>query len=234
MLEAEVRQRVPLHHPALAGDKEALLGGRDARDRILRPRHGRHEALLVVEARAGREGLVDVEHHLHPALRAADGRGGREAAVRALRPVLYAVAVHPDVDHVLGRHDRVGVRHRDVRRLDVEVLGVHRAADVVADDDDVLTAGVVGLRDQGAVLLGRADVLHVLDVLRVLLVAVRVPEDDDVLASLFLQDRVHEGLREEAPEVVRPDVREEDVGVDGDGQPQAVPLPRDGAQVVAG
>ena len=76
--------------------------------------------VLVADARAGREGLVDVEHHLGPAPGAADGRGGPDAAVRPLP--LDTVAVHPHVDHVLGRHDHVRARHRDVQRLDADVL----------------------------------------------------------------------------------------------------------------
>mmetsp|Transcript_12200 Transcript_12200/g.31337 ORF Transcript_12200/g.31337 Transcript_12200/m.31337 type:complete len:210 (+) Transcript_12200:2734-3363(+) len=61
----------------------------------------------------------------------------------------------------------------------------------------------------------------------------RVPEDDDMFTPLLLQDSIHQGPREVAPQIVGPDVREEDVRVHGDGEPQAVALPGDRAQVGA-
>mmetsp|Transcript_114283 Transcript_114283/g.328311 ORF Transcript_114283/g.328311 Transcript_114283/m.328311 type:complete len:219 (-) Transcript_114283:1028-1684(-) len=218
-----MRQGVALHEATLARHEEALFRGRDAGDRVLRRRDRGHEALLVVHACARGEGLVDVEHHLRAALVAdAEHRSGGGEVVGLLRD---AAAVEPDIDDVVRGHDDMRVRHGYVEGLDVQVLRVHRAADVVADDDDVLPARVISLRHQHAILVRRSDVRDVLDVLGVLLVALGVPEDNDVLAALLLKHGVDESVREVAPQVVRPDVSEIDVRVHGQGQPQAGALP---------
>mmetsp|Transcript_49748 Transcript_49748/g.113225 ORF Transcript_49748/g.113225 Transcript_49748/m.113225 type:complete len:360 (+) Transcript_49748:237-1316(+) len=72
-----------------------------------------------------------------------------------------------------------------------------------------------------------------LDVLGVLLVALSVPENDHVLAPLFLQHSIDECVREVAPKVVRSDVRKEDVGVNRKREPETIAFPRDGPQVEA-
>mmetsp|Transcript_3001 Transcript_3001/g.9056 ORF Transcript_3001/g.9056 Transcript_3001/m.9056 type:complete len:321 (-) Transcript_3001:1262-2224(-) len=149
-LDAEVRQGVALHHAGFAGHKEALLRGGDAGDGVLGRGHGRHEALLVMQASAWGKRLVDVEHHLRAPLVAAKHACQLAVAAGMLGDT---VPVHPDVHDVLGGNDDVRVRHRNMDRLDVEVLRVDRAADVVAHDDDVLSARVVGLRDQNAKLV---------------------------------------------------------------------------------
>mmetsp|Transcript_129047 Transcript_129047/g.373397 ORF Transcript_129047/g.373397 Transcript_129047/m.373397 type:complete len:316 (+) Transcript_129047:1654-2601(+) len=139
--QAQVRQGIPLHHAALARDEEALLRGRDASDGVLRRRRWRNEAILVVEATAGRERLVDVKHHLRAPLAAHAQHGGGCGQVVGL--LGDAVAVHPDVHHILRGNDDMGIGHGHMRGLNVQVLRVHRAANVVADYDDVLAARVV-------------------------------------------------------------------------------------------
>mmetsp|Transcript_54010 Transcript_54010/g.167413 ORF Transcript_54010/g.167413 Transcript_54010/m.167413 type:complete len:333 (-) Transcript_54010:156-1154(-) len=74
---------------------------------------------------------------------------------------------------------------------------------------------------------------HVLDVLCVLLISLCIPEDNDMLTPFLLQDSIHQGAREVAPEVVGPDVCEEDVGVHCEREPQAVAFPRDRPEVAA-
>mmetsp|Transcript_83961 Transcript_83961/g.271329 ORF Transcript_83961/g.271329 Transcript_83961/m.271329 type:complete len:442 (+) Transcript_83961:2758-4083(+) len=71
------------------------------------------------------------------------------------------------------------------------------------------------------------------DVLGVLFVALRVPEDHHVLAPLLFEHSVHQGVGKIAPQVVGSDVGEEDMGVHRQCQPQAIALPRDAAQIAA-
>mmetsp|Transcript_23180 Transcript_23180/g.54252 ORF Transcript_23180/g.54252 Transcript_23180/m.54252 type:complete len:221 (-) Transcript_23180:862-1524(-) len=213
-LDTQVRQRISLDHATFSCNQAALLRSCDACDRVLCRRCGHDETVLVVEPGAGCQRFIDVEHHLDTALASYSEHASCGQVPMGL--LGYARAVHPDVHDVLRGDHHVRVRHGDVQRLDVQILGIHWAPDIVAHDDDVLPAGVVGLRHEDAVLVGGADVHHVLDVLGVLLVSLRVPKDDDMLKPLLLQHSVHQRARKVAPEIVRPDVRKEDVGVDGE------------------
>ena len=47
------------------------------------------------------------------------------------RNVYIYIYIYICIDDVLGRHDDVGVCHRNVLRLDVEVLGVHLQYSIV-------------------------------------------------------------------------------------------------------
>jgi hypothetical protein len=43
----------------------------------------------------------------------------------------------PDINGGVGRYDDVVAGHGDIKRLDIEVLAVHRRADGVAENDEV-------------------------------------------------------------------------------------------------
>mmetsp|Transcript_144742 Transcript_144742/g.360874 ORF Transcript_144742/g.360874 Transcript_144742/m.360874 type:complete len:262 (-) Transcript_144742:683-1468(-) len=127
----------------------------------------------------------------------------------------------------------MGICHCDMHRLDVKILRIDGAANVVTNNDYVLPARVISFGDQDTILIRGPDVGHVFDVLGVPLVTLRVPEDDDMLAAFLLEHRIHKCVREIAPQVVRPDVCKENVRVDGQRQPQAIAFPRDGSEVAA-
>mmetsp|Transcript_108782 Transcript_108782/g.204067 ORF Transcript_108782/g.204067 Transcript_108782/m.204067 type:complete len:211 (-) Transcript_108782:118-750(-) len=143
-------------------------------------------------------------------------------------------SVHPDVHDILRGHNNMRVCHCHVQGLNVQVLRVHRAANVIADDEDVLPTGVISLGHKYTVLVRGANVSDLLDVLGVLLIAHSVPKDDNMLTSLLLENCIDQCVREVAPQIIGSDVGEENVRINSKRQPQAVALPGDGSQIVPG
>mmetsp|Transcript_85934 Transcript_85934/g.136523 ORF Transcript_85934/g.136523 Transcript_85934/m.136523 type:complete len:240 (-) Transcript_85934:1007-1726(-) len=63
-LQCQMWQGISLHYTTLPRHKETLLCCTNACDWILGGRGRRHEAILVMSARARSKGFIDVEHHL--------------------------------------------------------------------------------------------------------------------------------------------------------------------------
>ena len=160
-----------------------------------------------------------MENALSASLPPQAGALAHRRQLRDHRPVL------PHVDHVRRRDNHVRLGHRHLQRLDVDVFRVHRATDGVAQDQDILAARVVRLR-QHAVVPRRLDPGQLPHVLRVLLVRLAVPEHDAVLRPVSLGEAVHQGVAEVAPLVVLPDVGEVDEGVHRQRDPQRGSFPR--------
>mmetsp|Transcript_2668 Transcript_2668/g.9034 ORF Transcript_2668/g.9034 Transcript_2668/m.9034 type:complete len:479 (-) Transcript_2668:505-1941(-) len=219
-LGCEVWEAVAADHPALPPDEEERVRRAHRARRVARVAHRRAE-LLGPDVLLGH--LVDVEHALAAVL-AAHG-GARPTRVHRSE-LGHERAVLPHVHDLLARHDHMVRGHAHVHGLNLDILGVQRGADGVAEDKDVLP-GLLALGGEHAVLPARADGHQSLDVLGVAVVGCRVPEHDAVLAPLGLVERVHQRVLEVPPLVVRAHVREVDVRVHGQRDAQAAALPRE-------
>mmetsp|Transcript_16165 Transcript_16165/g.40248 ORF Transcript_16165/g.40248 Transcript_16165/m.40248 type:complete len:1228 (-) Transcript_16165:317-4000(-) len=222
-LHREVRQAVALHHAAHAPDHEHRVVGAHGGDEVGRGLCGR---LVALGRHLRGVGVVHVEHllaHVTP-LDAAHVRGQHLGEGGAELPHVHRV--------VAGGNDVV-VGDGQVLGLHLYVLAVHRRADGVAQDEDVL-ARVLALGGQHAKVAKRLDGHQLAHVLGVLVVVLGVPEHDAVLRAVGAVERVHKRVAEVAPLVVGAHVGKVHERVHRQRQAQPVALPAQSADAAAG
>ena len=110
----------------------------------------------------------------------------------------------------------MSLAHGDVLGLNRDRLAIDGATNSVAEHNIPLIINFLVFGHKDAVLVTARDSLETLHVLDMLLVNRGVPKDDAHIISLGLAEGKDKGASEVAPHVVRLDVGEKDVGVDGE------------------
>ena len=123
----------------------------------------------------------------------------------------------PVVDNLVAGDDHVSLAHSYMLGLNRDSLAINWATDSVAEHDVPLAFYFFVFGDQDAIFVTAGNPLQALHVLNVLLVHGGVPEDDAHVITFGLTESKNESASKVSPHVVRLDISEQDVRIDGQG-----------------
>jgi len=219
VVELNVGQGVLVHSAAESTNDEAVRASSNAADQVLTTQLWLNPRLSIVNAVSVGK-LFNVEGVFFSALFLLFLLESLNLGVRG--------SVLPIVDAIVGGNDDMCCVHGYVLGLNANVLGLDWTANSVAQldhpgvFDDVRVAQ---LRNKNAVVSMGLNCKQALHVLNGLFIDLCVPEGDAHVVALWLSECKHNGLVEVCPDIIRLNVRKQDIRVYGQHNPQSKALP---------